>query len=234
MTLDEIYEYYIPTKELTLASKTVGSYKSAYHRHISPVFGARDINTLNYIDYQKFADKLLLSGLSPKTVKNFLKFISSIYTFAIKNDWYQGQVYPRLVELPKFDNKYYVTFSPAIQKKYLMALKNFDEPIYKDMFLFLLHGRRLGEVLNLEWEYLDLNQGIVYYPATHNKSRKHLSYELTTDLIKVLREYQVNAIDVQKTIFVTGHVFLNPNTGKKFTVKCNPKMYHNATQICTG
>ncbi len=82
----------------------------------------------------------------------------------------------------------------------------------KDIFLFLLDGRRLGEVFNLKWEYLDLNQGIVYYPATHNKSRKHLSYELTTDLVNVLKEYQLKAINLQ------GTVFINPNTNNKLQI----------------
>ncbi len=217
MTIDQIYLQYIPTKELTLASKTVQSYKSAYKKHIKPVFGYRDITTINFIDYQKFADNLIVSGLKPKTVSNHLKFLSSLYTFAIKNDYYSGTIYPREVELPRFDNKYYVTFSPSIQKRYLMLLKSSTNPILKDIFLFLLHGRRLGEVRNLEWQYLDLHQGIVYYPATHNKSKRFLSYELTSNLIDVLKVQQAKAIDSQGTVFPTGYVFLNPNTGKRFS-----------------
>jgi len=217
MTIDQIYLQYIPTKELTLAPKTVESYKSAYEKHIKPIFGYRDINTINFIDYQKFADRLIVSGLKPKTVSNHLKFLSSLYTFAIKNDYYTGTIYPREVELPKYDNKYYVTFSPAIQKRYLMLLKSADVEILKDMFLFLLHGRRVGEVRNLEWQYLDLHQGIVYYPATHNKAKRFLSYELTTDLIDVLKVRMAEAIEMQGTIFPTGYVFLNPNTGKRFS-----------------
>lgn len=216
MTINQIYNDYIQTKELTLAKHTVTTYHSAYNKHIAPYFGTRDIGTINYIDYQKFADRLLRSGLQVKTVKNILVLISSIYTYAIKCEYYNGHNYPRLVELPQYDNKYYVNFSAAIQKQYLLALKNADEPIYKDMFLFLLHGRRLSEVLDLEWEYLDLHQGIVYYPASKNKAKKHLSYELTTELIEVLKTYQAEAIDRQKTIFIKGHVFLNPNTLKRF------------------
>ena len=217
MTINEIYLSYMPTKELTLAPKTVQSYVSAYEKHIKPVFGHRHINAINFIDYQKFADTLHVSGLKPKTVSNILKFISSLYTFAKKNDWYTGTIYPREVELPKYDNKFYVTISPALQKKYLLALKNADEPIYRDIFFFLLHGRRMGEVLNLEWEYLDLNQGIVYYPATHNKSKKFLSYELTSEMVARLKVLHARAIEDQGTVFVTGYVFVNPNTGNKFT-----------------
>ena len=217
MTIDTIYNDYIESKLVTLDSHTVKTYISAYEKHVMPLFGYRDIDTINFIDYQKFANNLLVSGKKPKTVRNILRIISGIYKFAIKNNWYQGEVFADMVELPKYDNKFYVTISPEIQKKYLMALKNAKEPIFKDIFLFLLHGRRLGEVLNLKWDYLDLNQGIVYYPATRNKSRKHLSYELTNALVKVLRNYQLQAIEKQGTVFITGYVFINPNTNKKFT-----------------
>ncbi len=217
MTIDTIYQDYIESKSILLASHTVKSYMSAYEKHILPAFGYREIDTINYIDYQKFANSLLVSGKKPKTVKNILRVISGIYKFAIKNQWYTGDIFPDLVELPKYDNKFYVTISPKIQKKYLLALKNAKEPIFKDIFLFLLHGRRLGEVLNLKWEYLDLNNGVVYYPATHNKSRKHLSYQLTDQMIDVLRGYQIRAVKSQNTVFVSGYVFINPNTGDKFT-----------------
>ncbi|MDQ7083940.1 MAG: tyrosine-type recombinase/integrase [Sulfurovum sp.] len=217
MKIETIYKSYIETKTISLSPKTVGSYISAYNIHIESIFGHRDIDTLNYIDYQNFANSLLEKGKKPKTVLNILRILSGIYQFAIKCSWYAGEIYPNLVELPKFDNKFYVTFSPELQKKYLMALKNADEPIFKDIFLFLLHGRRLGEVLNLEWEFLDLTQGIVYYPASHNKSKKHLSYELTSELIAVLKQYQAQAEEIQGTPFIKGYVFINPNTNKHYT-----------------
>jgi len=217
MTLNEIYNNFIDTKGLTLTPKTVGSYKSAYDKHIRYAIGHLDISTLRYVDYQKFAEKLLVSGLKPKTVLNILRILSSLYSYAIKCDWYKGKNYPKLVELPKFDNKYYVTMSPELQKDYLKALKSADEPILKDMFLFLLHGRRLGEVINLEWEYLDLSQGIVYYPASRNKSKKFLSYALTDELLKRLELLYSDAVTSQGSKIPTGYVFTNPKTGMKYS-----------------
>ncbi|RRS30981.1 MAG: hypothetical protein P794_05020 [Epsilonproteobacteria bacterium (ex Lamellibrachia satsuma)] len=216
MTIDTIFKTYIDLKTPVLDSHVIASYLSAYNTHILPRFGQREIDTLSYVDFQKFANALTASGKKPKTVKNILSVLTGIYKLAIKNDWYNGKIYPSMVELPKFDNKFYIPFSPDLQKRYLTAIKNFDEPIYKDIFLFLLHGRRLGEVLNLKWEYLDLSSGMVYFPAANNKSRKNLSYELTDLLIERLRVYQLESFDDQGTVFVTGYVFKNPNTGTKF------------------
>jgi len=217
MTIQTIYETYIELKTSILDSHVIRSYKSAYSTHIQPRFGDREISTLTYVDFQNFANALTTSGKKPKTVKNILSVLSGIYKLALKNDWYDGKNYPSMVELPKFDNKYYITIPVDLQKKYLLAVKNFGEPIYKDIFLFLLHGRRMGEVLKLKWEYVDLNHGMVYFPASRNKSRKNLSYELTDLMVDRLKSLQLEAIDRQKTAFITGYVFINPNTGDRFT-----------------
>ncbi len=230
MKIDEIYNQYIVVKEPLLTKQTINSYISAYDTHILPIFGRRNINAINFIDYQNFANKLLGSGKKPKTVRNILMLLVGIYKFAIKNDWYSGKIYPQMVELPKYDNRFYVTISPDLQKRYLQAIYNFDEDIYRDMFLFLLHGRRLGEVRFLEWQYIDLQQGIVYYPPHKNKSRKHRSYKLTDTLIDILKIYYAREMDMQGGIFVSGYVFKNPKTNQPFSGLAKPwnRLLNNA------
>jgi len=216
MTIDHIYNEYITSKAHTVAEHTLRSYISAYDKHLLREFGYRDIESVKYIDYQKFANNLLLSGKKPKTVKNILAVMIGIYKFAIKNDWYDGKIYPEIVDLPSLDNKFYVPHNVELQKAYLIAIYNFEELIYRDMFLMLLHGRRLGEVLNLKWEYIDLNESLIYYAPENNKSRKHRTYRLTDFMTDILRQYHARDIDLQNTVFPTGYVFKNPKTGKPF------------------
>jgi len=222
MKIDEIFNYWLDTKVNLVTPHTAKSYISAYDVHILPNFGDSDIHTIKYIDYQNFANKLLRSGRKPKTVKNILSILGNLYRFAIKNDWYDGRNYPEMVDLPVIDNKFYVPFDAELQRQYLIAVYHFDELIYRDMFLMLLHGRRLGEVLNLEWQYVDLKSGLVYYPPEKNKSRRHRTYRLTDFMIKILREYHAREIELQGTPFVTGYVFYNPKTGKPFANLAKP------------
>lgn len=216
MTIDEIYNQWIELKAPLITKQTLRSYVAFYSNHIYSLLGERHIDTLHYIDYQKLANNLLSSGMKPKTVKNVFGVLSGIYDFAKINEWYTGEKYPALVQFPRFDNKFYVTISPDLQKQYIQAIMGFHEPVYKDIFLFLLHGRRVGEVLNLKWEYLDLNEKMMYIPATDYKSRKHVSFMLTDRLVEVLKHYQLEAIDRQGTPFITGHVFLNPITLERY------------------
>lgn len=216
MTIDQIFNQYIELKKVKWTEHTYVSNLSSYNNHIFPHIGESDIDALNYIDYQKLANKLLDHTLSPKTVKNIFVIISGIIHFAQKTDLYTGTDYVQYVELPDFDNKQYFTISASLQKRYIQAILAFPEPIYKDIFLFLLHGRRLNEVLDLKWEYLDLNEGIFYLPSQRNKSRKNLSFVMTDKQIKVLKDYQHKSQLLQNNAYLKGHVFINPSTGFRF------------------
>ena len=222
MTLREVYEYVEELKRPVLSAHTLKVNSGFFYNHIDPYFGSRDIRTIQYIDYQRFANDLLsgkASGtpLKPKTVKNIFNVLSSIYKLARVNNWYDGPDYLDMVELPKFDNRRYFTLDVEHQRAYILAILSFDEPVYSDIFLFLLHGRRLREVLDLRWEYLDLNQGIMYLPAKQNKSKKNLSFQLTERMLAALKRRASDAIDIQGTPFLSGYVFVNPRTGRPYT-----------------
>ena len=216
MKIDTIFQQWLELKRPLITKQTYRSYLAAYNNHIFPRFGLRDIQTIHFIDYQKLANDLLDKELKPKTVKNIFSILSTVCDFAKKNECYTGENYANMIELPKFDNKFYVTASTELQKKYIKAIMGFHEPVYKDIFIFLLHGRRVSEVLDLKWEFLDLNQKIMYIPSKHNKSRKNLSFMLTDRLVELLKVHQENAINTQFTCFIKGHVFLNPTTQKRY------------------
>ena len=220
MKFNDIFTIYEEIKSPLLSKQTFKTYQSYYYTHIAPVFGDIDITVPKYIDYQKFVNDLLTVGLKPKTAKNILMLLSSIYKFAKLNGWYEGEDIIKLVELPRFDNKRYFTISKELQVKYIKAILNFNEPIYKDIFLFLLHGRRLSEVLNMRWEYIDLENRIYYLPAKVNKSKKNLSFQMTDKLYNMLDDYrdiaEIRTIKSKlqnKSPYINGYVFLNPATG---------------------
>lgn len=216
MKVLDLFQIYIDQKSQSLTCSTLRSLRSNYDNHIDPAFGQKDFTMLRYIDYQKFANNLLANGLKPKTVKNVLLLISGLYHTAKINELYEGENWVSLVELPKFDNKQYFTINRELQVRYIKAILDFDEPVYRDIFIFLLHGRRLSEVLNLKWEFVDMSEKIIYLPATHNKSKKNLAFEMTYIQQKILRRYLKSAVIDQDTVFPTGHIFYNPFTKKRY------------------
>ena len=74
----------------------------------------------------------------------------------------------------------------------------------RGVYIWLMHGRRLNEVLSLKWEDIDLGNKTYKIIADNNKSRKSMEYILT--------KYQLEAIGKPKK---KGYVFSSINDTKK-------------------
>ena len=215
ITLNELFNEYIELIELLQSKQTIRTKIGYYRKHIKELYGDRYINDLKYKDFQILINNLLKSGLKPKTVKNIKDLLQVVYKMAIKLEYTSRN--PLLsIELPKFDNKIHFNYSLEYQKSLITAILEFDEPIYKDIFLFLLHGRRLNEVLSIEWDMIDLDKRLYYIPAKINKAKRNMSYKMSSLLYQSLKDRYIQAKSLQNLSYPQGYVFINPKTGKKF------------------
>lgn len=215
MTFNEIYEYYHEIKKSTRTQRSYDSIVSIYNVHIKNQLGDKDISALKYLDYQNFANNLLKTK-SVKTVKNILIVLKGLIKLAIKNDFYDDKNYIDYIELPQFDNKCYFTLNVELQQAYIKAILNHDEYPFSHIFIFLLHGRRLSEVLNLSWNQIDLNDKIMYLHSSKNKSKKNLSFMLTDIQLQILQHHYDLAVKKQKKVFIDGYVFINTDTNNQY------------------
>jgi len=215
MTLQVLFKQYIEMIRPLQSVQTVRTKEGFINKHIFPKFGTMQVDEVTYIMLQTFVNDLLGNDLKPKTVKNILDVIKVVFKLAIRLELIEKDpcVY---VQLPKFDNKRYFTFSTAIQTDFIYALFTYDEYIYRDIFLFLLHGRRKNEVLSLTWKMVDIEQSIYYIPAPINKARKDMSYKMTDILHDRLMVHYLHACVEQNTRYPKGYVFNNPQTQTRF------------------
>ena len=141
-------------------------------------------------------------GLSPKTIKHYHTFISSVLERAVK--W---QVIPdnpaRRVDTPK---------APKVAIEHLddkQALKFMEiigtEPIeYRTIFtLLLLTGMRRSELLGLEWPDIDFDDGIIHirrtsqyaagkgiFTDTTKTDQSQRSISVSAEILNLLRQYR--------------------------------------------
>ncbi len=142
-------------------------------------------------------------GLSPKTIKHYHTFISSVMERAVK--WGMIQDNPaRRIDAPKvdkvaiehMDDKQAIRFMEIVQ----------EEPIeYRLIFtLLLLTGMRRGELLGLEWPDIDFENGVIHIRRTSQYAAGRGIYTDTTkteqskrpisippELLDLLRQYRV-------------------------------------------
>lgn len=104
-------------------------------------------------------------GLSPKTIKHYHTFISSVLERAVK--W---QVIPdnpaRRVDTPKADKKQIQYLNDQQALLFMDALEN-ESLEYRVIFsILLLTGMRRGELLGLEWPDIDFDAGVIHIRRT--------------------------------------------------------------------
>lgn len=141
-------------------------------------------------------------GLSPKTIKNYLAFVSSILQSAV--EWQMiGENPCHRVAPPKVTKKPVECLSEDEAAAFLERLN--EEPVeFRAMFtLLLLTGMRRGELLGLEWPDIDMEAGTLsivrtsqYTPETGNftDTTKTASSQrvlrLAPEMIALLREFK--------------------------------------------
>ncbi|MDA7817421.1 tyrosine-type recombinase/integrase [Sulfurimonas sp.] len=63
--------------------------------------------------------------------------------------------------------------------KSFTKLYNYENSYYRNIFVWLMHGRRFGEVSSLEYQNIDLDEGTYTIRAENNKAKVDMTYKLT-------------------------------------------------------
>jgi len=182
LTFNELFNEYCVLYKNTLSKQTFNTKVSYYNKHFRQKYGHIIITDFKFKDAQFFVNELLEKGLKPKTVKNIVNDFKVLLNYAIKNDYLQKNIF-NYVDIPSFDNRIYFSFTEEEIKNFIKAVLNFPDPLYRCIFIFLLHGRRLNEVLSLVWDNVDFENEVYYIPPKINKAKRMMVYQMT-DLLK--------------------------------------------------
>ena len=180
-TFREISVLWKEEKRKLVKLSTISAYAFILESHLLPTFGectkAIDENTV-----QNFVFEKLKAGLNQKTVKDFLIVLKMVYRYGVKIG---------VMEHRDWDIKYPVSqeksgievLSIANQRKLLLFLsENFT---FRNLGIMLcLHtGMRIGEVCALQWNDIDITQGIINVRRTIERIYIIENDEKRTELI---------------------------------------------------
>jgi integrase len=131
----------------------VESKRSAFKNHLIPALGSKRLDQIGPREIEAFKSRKLTEGLSPKTVNNFLTMLRKLLAVAV--EWNLLSHVPPvkwlIVPEPAFD---FFTFEEAER---LIASAS---PDARPMIVTAAKtGLRLGELLALRWEDVDLKGG---------------------------------------------------------------------------
>jgi integrase len=136
-------------------------------------FGNRRIWTINRSDLFEFRDKIKETPrkrggaeVTNSTVNRILAALRRLLNFAVARQYLEENPFPKdpksgLFFSEKKGLRHY--FTEEQMEKILEACSAWLHPIVLTLYLT---GMRLGEVLGLRWEWVDLNDGIIYLPSS--------------------------------------------------------------------
>lgn len=117
--------------------------------------------------------------LSPKTIKNYLMFVSSVLGTAVEWGFIESNPASK-VKAPKQEHKRLQILDDKQIKEFIAALD--AEPLERRLIFYLLifTGMRRGELLGLEWQDIDWENSIIHIRRTSQYAPKLGIFEDTT------------------------------------------------------
>jgi integrase len=184
ITLGEIIDRYI--REVTPSKRS--SFKEEQRlNYIKKKLGKHNFAALQSKDIAKFRDDRLADGKAPATVVRELNNLSHVIDTAI-NEWsiWIPTNPVKTVRRPAVSNARDRRLKPGEEEALLAACGSARstqlQPIVK---LALETAMRLGELLDLRWEHIDLTRRVAHLPATKNGESRDVP--LSSTAIAVLQ-----------------------------------------------
>jgi len=188
--LDEVFKQYIEMRKPLISESWYYSQTKDYELHIKKPIGKKQIADITTNDIQKIINKMIASGYAPQTAKMVKDSIRKLYNELPKLGYRLYNVAAD-VEIPKFDNERKVNLSEDEVIKLFNEMINYPDLMYRTIYIWLLHGRRKGEVLNMRWEYIDFEHNLYTVKPDINKNKKDYEYTISDTLKEALAIYGI-------------------------------------------
>jgi len=197
-------ETFLETKSISARPSTIQNYITALETHSKPLHN-KSISDITIDDIQKIINKML-SNRAPATV---VLYVRTLRAFLVKH---KAPVIAQWedLSLPHVDNKVDYTLSLTDTKRIIHAMRNYSgtniegEIFYsfeeiKNIFTFLLSGRRINEVLQLKYNDINFDDNTYKVPASTSKGKKELVFNLDDYLLDAIKsQARLNNIDLSK------------------------------------
>lgn len=149
--VDSLWRPYLERKQVKPSAKR--SYECELKVHILPALGGLRITDVAPLHIEKLIQSRLEGGSSPKTVRNLVGLLQSIFSLAVDND-----LIPRSPVRKRHKPRVIRCEKPVWSPEQLKLIVDSVPKNYRSLFqCAMLTGARLGELLGLQWKHIDLD-----------------------------------------------------------------------------
>ncbi|RMG00879.1 MAG: site-specific integrase [Nitrospirae bacterium] len=174
-------------------------------KHLKEYFGEYPLVSFNQKLIEQYQMERLRKGNANSTVNRYVTILKHMFRKAYEWEMVNNEIAEKVrsVKLLPEDNKRLRFLS----KEECAALINAAEPHLKPILIVALNtGMRKGELLNLKWDQVDFQHGLIFLEKTKNGERREIPMNRTVrhTLSKLVRRLDIP------------YVFYNPQTGKPY------------------
>jgi integrase len=151
---DFIEKYFVPNALPTLKQSTRNRYRSTINFHLKPAFGHKRLGDISTLDIQIFVLSKFDSGSGWEVCNHLRNLMSKIFVSAKKWGHFVGDNPASGIDLPE---KVAVHERTALTPEQIPRLLSvLQEPVRTMALVGILAGLRIGEILGLRWQDVDL------------------------------------------------------------------------------
>lgn len=127
--------------------------------------------------------------LAIRTKRKVYQTVNPVYSHILATTDHIIKTPASMKGLGKVNNERNISLSVKETKALFTELAHYDHSIVQGVFMFLMHGRRLNEVLTLDWKDVNFKAGTYTIRAENNKARIDMTYSITERLQVVLDNF---------------------------------------------
>jgi integrase len=162
--------------------------KSRLEKHIYPTFSNRVVMDLKRLEVQDWADSLA-TKLEPDGVNRIITVFRSIVRWGIQHD--MGIPFDPIQAWPRYkvSTEVWTMLTPEEAKQVIEC----DDPDFTArpfVIMGMYTGLRLGNIVNLRWSQIDLQNSFIRIEASETKGKTFITIPLLPEAKKVILEFK--------------------------------------------
>lgn len=166
-------EHYLPSSRLHKTPQTLKTELGYYNKWIRSVIGSLPLVELSAVHISEVTAVALDANKSAATIRHLIAIISQVWGLAKQHGIVDGECPCRRVKKPRKDNRRMRFLSEVEASRLLEELRARSQDTHDSALLALLCGMRAGEIHDLKWSDLSLENGTIYIRDPKNKHSRH-------------------------------------------------------------
>ncbi len=188
LTLDEGMEEYLNYKRGLIKDFTLRSYEQTYRKWVKPKLGNKILKNVTSNELQSIVNSMLEQGMAPRTTESIKQIMRPLFKYYANKGLINGNP-AALIQIPKFDNTVQLSLSQEEITSLYKAIESYPIEPFHTLFMWLSEGRRLNELLSLEWSEVDFDNQIYFIKSNKNKAGLTMQYRVRDNIVQALNKF---------------------------------------------